>query len=65
MNYLNNYAIIYLTDMNGGEERMKKAMNAQFFMLEFLSTSCAITHEIATNGTGLSTFSQFQSKVHS
>lgn len=56
---------MYVTDMNGGEERMKNAMNAQFFMLEFLSTSCAITHEISNNGIGLSTFSQFQGKVHS
>ncbi|SEM01760.1 hypothetical protein SAMN04487786_0756 [Paenisporosarcina quisquiliarum] len=44
---------------------MKNAMNAQYFMLEFLSTSCAITHEIANNGTGLSIFRQFQSNVHS
>lgn len=65
MNCLNNYAIINLTNSNGGEERMKNAMNAQFFMLEFLSTSCAITHEIANNGTGVSIFRQFQSNVHS
>ncbi|WP_419962253.1 RAxF-45 family protein [Psychrobacillus sp. BM2] len=44
---------------------MKNAMNAQLFMLEFLSTSCAITHEIANNGTGLSIFSHFNSNIHS
>ncbi|WP_369757916.1 RAxF-45 family protein [Paenisporosarcina sp. HGH0030] len=42
--------------MNGGEERMKNAVNARGFILEFLSTSCAITHEISNNGTGLSNF---------
>ena len=44
--------------MNGGEERMKNAVNAHGFILEFLSTSCAITHEIADNGTSLSIFRQ-------
>nr|WP_305080258.1 RAxF-45 family protein [Psychrobacillus sp. INOP01] len=34
-------------------------------MLEFLSTSCAITHENALNGTGLSIFSHFHSNNHS
>ena len=29
-------------------------------LLEYLATSCAITHEIAPNGIGLSFFSQFQ-----
>lgn len=62
---MNSYAIIYLTNSNGGEERMKNAMNAQLFMLEFLSTSCAITHESASNGTGLSIFSHFYSNIHS
>lgn len=57
--------LYYLTNSNGGEERMKNTMNAQFFMLEFLSTSCAITHENATNGTGLSIFSHFHSNTHS
>lgn len=41
--------------MNGGEERMKNAaVTAHGFILEFLSVSCAITHEIADYGTGLS-----------
>jgi hypothetical protein len=40
--------------MNGGEERMKNAVTAHGFVLEFLSVSCAITHEIAHYGTGLS-----------
>lgn len=40
--------------MNGGEERMKIAVTAHGFILEFLSVSCAITHEIADYGTGLS-----------
>jgi len=44
--------------MNGGDERMKNAVNAHGFILEFLSVSCAITHEISNNGTGLSTFRQ-------
>ncbi|MFZ0579202.1 MAG: RAxF-45 family protein [Psychrobacillus psychrotolerans] len=44
---------------------MKNTMNAQFFMLEFLSTSCAITHENATNGIGLSIFSHLHSNTHS
>lgn len=57
--------LFYLTNSNGGEERMKNTMNAQFFMLEFLSTSCAITHENATNGIGLSIFSHFHSNTHS
>ena len=35
---------------------MKNTVKAHGFMLEFLSTSCAITHEISTNGTGLSNF---------
>jgi hypothetical protein len=35
---------------------MKNAVNARGFILEFLSTSCAITHEISINGTGLSNF---------
>lgn len=35
---------------------MKNAVNARGFILEFLSTSCAITHEISNNGTGLSNF---------
>lgn len=62
---MNSYDIMYLTNLNGGEERMKNAMNAQLFMLEFLSTSCAITHEIAINGTGLSIFIHFNSNIHS
>ena len=33
---------------------MKNTVNAHGFILEFLSTSCAITHEISTNGIGLS-----------
>ncbi|MBW9235119.1 hypothetical protein JQK62_23440, partial [Leptospira santarosai] len=33
---------------------MKNAVNARGFILEFLSTSCAITHGISNNGTGLS-----------
>ncbi|WP_304442096.1 RAxF-45 family protein [Psychrobacillus sp. OK032] len=37
---------------------MKNAVNAHRFILEFLSTSCAITHEIAINGTSLSIFSK-------
>ena len=65
MNCSNSYAIIYLTNSDGGEERMKNAMNAQLFMLEFLSTSCAITHENANYGTGLSIFSHFNSNIHS
>lgn len=62
---MNSYDIMYLTNLNGGEERMKNAMNAQLFMLEFLSTSCAITHEIANYGTDLSIFSHFNSNIHS
>ncbi|MFX3672977.1 MAG: RAxF-45 family protein [Paenisporosarcina sp.] len=37
---------------------MKNAVTAHEFILEFLSVSCAITHENAINGTGLSTFRQ-------
>jgi hypothetical protein len=44
--------------MNGGEERMKNVVTAHGFILEFLSVSCAITHEIADYGTGLSIFRQ-------
>lgn len=33
---------------------MKNTVNAHKFMLEFLSISCAITHEFSANGTGLS-----------
>ncbi|MFJ7826447.1 RAxF-45 family protein [Psychrobacillus sp. NPDC096623] len=40
-------------------------MNAQLFMLEFLSTSCAITHENAIKGTALSIFSHLHSNNHS
>ena len=45
--------------MNGGEERMKNVVTAHGFILEFLSVSCAITHEIATNGTGLSNLDNY------
>ncbi|SDN08797.1 hypothetical protein SAMN05518871_103253 [Psychrobacillus sp. OK028] len=44
---------------------MKNATNAQLFMLEFLSTSCAITHENAIKGTGLSIFRHLHSNNHS
>ncbi|PUB16818.1 RAxF-45 family protein [Paenisporosarcina sp. OV554] len=37
---------------------MKNVVTAHGFILEFLSVSCAITHEIADNGTGLSIFRQ-------
>ncbi|WP_313956965.1 RAxF-45 family protein [Bacillus sp. FJAT-22090] len=37
---------------------MKNTVNARRFLLEFLSTSCAITHEIAANGIGLPFFSK-------
>ncbi|WP_391122199.1 RAxF-45 family protein [Psychrobacillus sp. L3] len=37
---------------------MKNAVNAHRFILEFLSTSCAITHEIGTNGISLSIYNQ-------
>ncbi|WP_276612734.1 RAxF-45 family protein [Psychrobacillus vulpis] len=38
---------------------MKNTVNAHGFILEFLSTSCAITHEISNNGISLSIFSKF------
>ncbi|WP_342601026.1 RAxF-45 family protein [Psychrobacillus sp. FSL H8-0483] len=44
---------------------MKKAVCAHGFILEFLSISCAITHEIANNGTSLSIFSQLNEQQHS
>ncbi|WP_313894621.1 RAxF-45 family protein [Psychrobacillus sp.] len=43
---------------------MKNVVNAYGFILEFLSTSCAITHEFAYNGISLSIFSKFN-EVHS
>lgn len=43
---------------------MKQAVNAHGFILEFLSTSCAITHDISANGTGLSTFEKYHT-LHS
>ena len=50
--------------MGGGEGRMKNTVNAHGFILEFLSTSCAITHGFATNGTSLSFFRQLH-EIHS
>ena len=43
---------------------MKKAVHAYGFILEFLSTSCAITHGFAYNGTSLSFFRQSH-EIHS
>ncbi|WP_346764100.1 RAxF-45 family protein [Psychrobacillus sp. BL-248-WT-3] len=43
---------------------MKNTVNAHGFILEFLSTSCAITHGFATNGTNLSFFRQLH-EIHS
>ncbi|MFF2752883.1 RAxF-45 family protein [Psychrobacillus sp. NPDC058041] len=43
---------------------MKNTVNAHGFILEFLSTSCAITHEIEPNGTSLFFFRQFN-VIHS
>ncbi|MFJ8067002.1 RAxF-45 family protein [Psychrobacillus sp. NPDC096426] len=43
---------------------MKNAVNAHGFILEFLATSCAITHEFADNGISLSIFSKL-SEFHS
>ncbi len=50
--------------MIGGEEGMKNTVNAHGFILEFLSISCAITHEFAKNGTSLSFFKQLH-EIHS
>jgi len=33
---------------------MKNTVKAHGYILEFLSTSCAITHEFSSNGIGLS-----------
>ena len=35
---------------------MKNVVAAHGFILEFLSTSCAITHDFSANGIGLSIF---------
>ncbi|MFC4410783.1 RAxF-45 family protein [Chungangia koreensis] len=42
---------------------MLDTVNARETLLDFLSISCAITHEISTNGIGLSFFKQFHEKI--
>lgn len=39
---------------------MLDTVNARESLLEYLATSCAITHEITVNGMSLSFCSQFQ-----
>ncbi|WP_345798839.1 RAxF-45 family protein [Bacillus sp. Cr_A10] len=43
---------------------MKNTVNAHGFILEFLSTSCAITHEISNNGISVPIFSKLH-VIHS
>ena len=41
---------------------MLDTLNAREILLDFLSISCAITHENFANGIGLSFFKQFHEK---
>lgn len=42
---------------------MLDTVNARETLLDFLSISCAITHEISSNGIGLSFFREFHEKL--
>lgn len=42
---------------------MLDTVNARETLLDYLSISCAITHEISANGIGLSIFREFHEKI--